>query len=70
MLHNKETKGARPEIDKKGRWDIDFIKTPRTKVTESVDHITKCWLIAISENHPEEWEELKRAIKYVDERLI
>ena len=52
-----------------GRWDIDFIKKPKNEVTQSINNLTRAWLIAIAESYPEEWDELKQVISWVDRKV-
>ena len=50
-----------------GRWDITYIKNPKhpgNAITRAYDVAS---LVAVAENNPEAWLELKDLIKKVDE---
>ena len=51
----------------KGRWDIIYVEKPRKGV--GFTELDFLYLLAIADNHPEAWKELKAMISKVDDAM-
>lgn len=50
----------------KGRWDIDFVENPQYQYDGYFSSLSKSYLMAVHNQHPDAWESLKAMIKEVE----